>query len=251
MADEVLSEEEFLERVTDGVRQAAGEALKGRVTAASAEEATGRAVDFAEGVTRVQLETSPPERAIACVEGCAWCCHFPVAVSPSEVIRIADRLRATRSPAEQAALHARVAEADERRRSDPGAVARTPCPLLDGSRCSVYEVRPLSCRGCNSFDAGACERAYFSGRGHMPMYNAQYEIHSSALAGLLYGLRDRRLDCRPLELVAALRLALDEADAPRRWLAGARVWERAYFANVLPEVADQVLGGRADDAQGE
>src|SRR5205807_886953 len=115
-----------------------------------------------------------------------WCCHFPVAVAAAEVVRIVEHLRATRSPSELAALRARVVELDERRRggADPRGATRTPCPLLDGGRCTAYDVRPLSCRGCNSLDAQSCERYYWSGRGTMPVFTAQHEIHSSVFAGL-------------------------------------------------------------------
>src|SRR5262249_37770602 len=149
-----------------------------------------------------------------------------------------------RSPAEQAALRARVVEADGQRRSGPAAATRTPCPLLDGNRCSVYDVRPLSCRGCNSYDADSCERYYWSGRGTMPIYNAQYEIHSSVFAGLLYGLRDLQLEHQPLELVAALRLVLEDPEVSRRWIRRQPAWERAAFAAVLPEIAEAAIGGR-------
>jgi Fe-S-cluster containining protein len=172
-----------------------------------------------------------------------------VAASAAEVLAIVTHLRRTLSPPELQALAARVEELDERRREagpDGRARQRFACPLLRDERCSVYEVRPLSCRGCNSYDARACERHYFTGRGTLPIYNAQHEIHSSVLAGLVFGLRDAGLEAEPLELVAALRAALARPDLERRWLKGEAAWNGAHFAEALPEVYEDVVGGSVD-----
>src|SRR4029077_8029706 len=55
----------------------------------------------------------------------------------------------------------RVRDADDRTRGMSPAERQSPdhpCPFLEEARCSIYEARPLSCRGTNSLDAGACER---------------------------------------------------------------------------------------------
>ncbi len=237
-----MSAEEYLEGVQQAEREAAANLL-GTKSVARVEESVAGAVDFAERLSEFQREASPPERPIDCKEGCAWCCHFPVAVSAAEVIRIGEHLRASRSPEQLATLRSRAIEADERRRGgDARARTSTPCPLLENGRCIAYDVRPLSCRGCNSFDARACERHYWSGRGTMPVHAAQHEIHSSVFAGLIHGLRDAALDAQPLELVAALRVALERPDAASRWLKGASAFEGAYFLDTLPEVVGDLLG---------
>ena len=99
-----------------------------------------------------------PERPPACRAGCAHCCHQAVGVTPPEVFAIYDHLRATRTGRDLEALLARVRAADDRTRGMPAAErisADLPCPFLRDERCSIYEVRPLSCRGTNSLDAAA------------------------------------------------------------------------------------------------
>ena len=102
-----------------------------------------------------------PDRPPACRSGCAHCCHQAVGVTPPEVFAIHEHLRATRAPAELAAVVRRIRAADDRTRGMTSAERLSPdlpCPFLVDERCSIYEVRPLACRGTNSLDAAACER---------------------------------------------------------------------------------------------
>jgi len=104
--------------------------------------------------------------AVACHEGCAWCCSaLPVSAWPLEVFAIAAWLQDHLSPGQLGAAQGRLREAVEERgreRTAPGQAARVPCPLLEGTRCSVYPVRPASCVGWTSVDAAPCE-AYARG----------------------------------------------------------------------------------------
>ena len=116
------------------------------------------------------------------------------------------------------------------------------CPLLepDGG-CGVHEVRPLVCRSWTSFDAAACE-AYWrapSGKLTPPQWAVGYELAQAALAGLGNACFDAGRDGSPLELVAAMRIALERPNAGERWhrrlpvFSGAKDEEWAA-ANVKP-----------------
>lgn len=76
----------------------------------------------------------------ACSEGCAHCCHIPVALSRPEAEAIA---KATGRAIDPAAKSGALGE-----RSDHG----TPCPFLEYSRCSIYDRRPAVCRSHLNLD---------------------------------------------------------------------------------------------------
>jgi hypothetical protein len=104
--------------------------------------------------------------------------------------------------------------------------AGVPCPLLEDGACSVYEVRPLICRGWSSLDASACERHFADPDGTpvAPSYRVAYELASAVLAGLGLAARDAGRDGGLLELVAALRIALERPAAGERWEEGRGVF---------------------------
>jgi Fe-S-cluster containining protein len=185
-----------------------------------------------------------PAGAIACKAGCDHCCHQSVGLTPPEALAIRDHLRATRSPEALAALAARIAELRGRTRgltTDERYSPQFPCPFLEAGQCSIYEARPLACRGMNALDAGDCARrlrdpaarAEFlargaGGRSFMEPIRAFHAVS----AGLQIALAELyRLDMRPLDLVGAMDLLLNgpgETDA--RWLDGQGGFEPAVGA---------------------
>jgi Fe-S-cluster containining protein len=182
-----------------------------------------------EAVARAVHADPPPSSA--CREGCDWCCHLTVGTVVPEVARVVDHLRQTLSAEELRATAERVARLDEqRRRLGPSrrADARLPCALLVNRRCSVYPVRPLTCRGFNSSDAGRCEQ-FVTGRARVsvPLYAPQQRLMTFTLDGMRAGLAASGLNGDLLELTAALRIALEVPGAIDRWLAGEPVFAPA------------------------
>ncbi len=211
---------ELLAGVAEGERRALrplfDQGTEGAVLAAAA--ASNRAA----ALERAAMAREPPSSPIACASGCPSCCVSKVAVVAPEVIRIAAHLRGTLDAEALAAVSARVRAADERTRGltrAQRARAGVPCPLLEDGACSVHEVRPLLCRGWSSLDAAACER-HFADPDVAPVapgYRVAYELASAVLAGLGRAARDTGRDGGLLELVAALRIALERPTAARRW----------------------------------
>ena len=172
--------------------------------------------------------------ALACKEGCDWCCHLNVGTSVPEVFRVVEYLRQTLSSQELQAVHERATQRDdERRQLDPAQrkASRRPCVLLSDHRCLAYPARPLTCRGFNSADASACEAFVKSGGrvDEVPMYRPQLRLMTFVLDGTRAGLQAAGLKDDLLELAAALRVALDTPDAFERWLAGEPVFSPARF----------------------
>jgi hypothetical protein len=232
---------DLLAAVAEGERRALlplfARGLEGAVAAAAS------ASDRAASLTGAALAAEPPPAPIACARGCPACCVSKVAVVAPEVLRIAVHLRATLAPDALGALTARVRAADEQTRGltrAERALAGVPCPLLVDGACSVHEVRPLLCRGWTSLDAVACGR-HFADPERVPAapsHRVGYELCAAVLAGLGRAALDAGRDGRLLELVAALRIALERPNAGDRWEARLPVFSRALDAEAGARDAD-------------
>jgi Fe-S-cluster containining protein len=196
--------------------------LKSERTPLKLIEVSDRATALAE-TTIADFKKRHPPPQLACQEGCDWCCYLTVGTAAPEVLRIIEYLRQTLPPEEFQATKERIISADElkkSRKADRVTEPPLPCPLLVNHRCSVYPVRPLTCRGCNSRDPEPCERFLHSRKVVIPMYAPQHRLSAFVLDGLRAGLAEARLNGDLLELTAALRIALDIPQASDRWLAG-------------------------------
>lgn len=209
---------------------------------AAVRDATDRAEQmWTERRPEVEARKQP---GLACNAGCAWCCYQHVAVEPLEAVAIARHIETLPAQA-RAELERRLAEVDRKTRGLSllaRARLKQPCAFLgEGGRCSIYDVRPLRCRGVYSRDAGHCRWAmenpndYFASRdrrqGPGPYPIEPTRIYDHALAGLHRASRDFGLPWAALELVAALRTALAAPDVSQRYLAGESVFSQA----ALPE----------------
>lgn len=188
-------------------------------------------VDEAVGLAEIAIGERSTFGA-ACEAGCVWCCYQRVSASPAEVLRIVDYLRRTHSAEDLAALHASVVELDAQTRglsADARLRIRQLCPLLVDGRCSIYHVRPLTCRGYTSNDAARC-RAKVDAPDqpvHIEADPIRYFYAQGVLNGIDDGLAKHDLEGGLVELIAALRLALDDPNLLRRWLRGERVFAGA------------------------
>lgn len=219
-------------------------------------ELAGHAMDVASQLCEEFLARLP-EGTIACKSGCAHCCHQTVHVTPIEALAIVDHLMQSLSTAALASLAGRISEARERTRGlaplDRFASAH-PCPFLAAGQCSVYQLRPLACRGMNSRDAVGCAkvlhdrevRAVFLADPRAGYSFAEpIRIALAISAGLQLGLSEvYHLDMHPLELTAAVDLLL--RDAPTLvagWLSGQAAFAPAYAADPGNQARMSTVGG--------
>lgn len=169
-------------------------------------------------------------RAVACREGCAHCCYQRVVAYAPEILRIARAIAALPDD-ERRVVEERVLRADDASRAmsrGERIATRAPCPLLEGDMCKVHAVRPLACRGQNSYDARHCERRRAGERGVPDALDQAWHLaHAHVGAALGAALGREGLDGHPLELVAALRVAIDRTNAGERWAAGMPVFLKA------------------------
>lgn len=210
-------------------RLRAAECLRGSRTPLTVIDLASASAALAEEATAAAEKVQPPP-ALACREGCDWCCHLTVGTSAPEVLRIAAFLRQTLSAEDLSSLVERARRlADERRRLRPDQRTRAhlPCALLVEHRCQAHAVRPLTCRGANSQDARRCQAALGSAKFSVPAYAPQQRLATFVLDGLRSGLTESGLSGDLLELTAALRIALETPDAAERWLAGEPIFTPA------------------------
>ncbi len=169
----------------------------------------------------------------ACTAGCCWCCYQMVTTSPPVVFFLTQAVAASGDEANALADDTRKAAVGVRGLGARDRLAlRLACPLLaeDGT-CAVYPVRPLACRGWNTYDAEACRQSVESPdqapetQVHVPQVRIAHAVES----GVVAALRAHHLAAEPVELIGALAIAIDEPKALSRWLRGKDV-----FADVRP-----------------
>jgi Fe-S-cluster containining protein len=170
---------------------------------------------------------------IACKNGCSWCCYKQVEVSPLEVFAIADYLKNKCDASYLKYLNTRLTELDTITNGlSPGARlnVKLPCAFLIDNSCSIYELRPLACRGGNSIDADLCRRHVED----MDSVNRDKEIHGSPYwihavpfqimralrEGMMAGINKYKLGQEMLELTAATRIVLQNNSALENWIRG-------------------------------
>jgi hypothetical protein len=155
----------------------------------------------------------PNQPAMACASGCSPCCHLYVQLPPGSAALIADHITATFSPAARAALLARLAEAAAILRAAPDpALLRLRCTLLgNDDRCTVYEVRPLSCRAFTSKSLPSCQQVVFGdAAGGVEQNAGHFRIFTEATFALEQAAQDRGLPTQQIGLVEALLAELEK-----------------------------------------
>ncbi len=193
-------------------------------------EAATNALGWASGLLRIH---DPDKPDLACKEGCSYCCHVAVAVTIPEVLHIADHLRQTRTAEEIEVVKQRCRDHIAATPPDPLDV-RHPCPLLEaGGRengghavCSIYDQRPLPCRGFHSPDVTPCRR-WYEERKEESIHAWGLDITATVGIGLERGLEFHDLESCSVWLPHALLIALEEQDAAEQYLDGRPIFASA------------------------
>ncbi len=211
-------------------------------TPAKAEEIAAIAAQYADREVADWRRRPDAPAGLACRSGCSSCCHVQVSATIPEVILIAGTLLDDREPDDLARLRDRVERHGRVLRGVFGAGRGRlgqPCPLLDDEGgCSIHEVRPLTCRGWNSLDVSRCHAVLADPHAgvEVPTDPVQRTIAQAIALGTQAGLRARGLQHGAVELIAAVRIVLDDPGAVDRWLAGEPAFADAELAAVDPEV---------------
>ena len=175
-----------------------------------------------------------------CKEGCSYCCQKPgVLVTPAELLRIIKHVWAL----DEAAL----ASVAQRARSyvehlaggsfDEPTAESFPCPLLRDNRCSVYDIRPLTCRGYNSTSVEACKGALASPEVMVPLFALIKDVTDGATVGTATALRAIGFNDALVDLGTALHIGLEHgagfADAVANGADALRLAENPTWVDAL------------------
>jgi Fe-S-cluster containining protein len=167
------------------------------------------------------IDALPSKAQHACAAGCDFCCYLPVDVLTPEALRIAAHLKQTRSPEELTDL---VYHLGTQGQQDFGL---RPCVFLANGQCSIYEVRPMVCRGYNSLSKEHCEAYHHDASVDLKGTKDRLagRLAEAMEDGVIAGLEALGLDSQWYELPSAVRCALETTDGPARWAKGETVLE--------------------------
>jgi hypothetical protein len=156
-----------------------------------------------------------------------------VSATAPEVLFVAKALRRRAAPAVAEKIrfaHAQTASFDFAIRDRHP----FPCPLLADDVCSIYELRPMTCRLAASVDAAVCVRSYRDlSNEAIPIPSPLLFARGAYAIALAIALRRAQLPHYSYEFNGALNRAMEREDAERAWLSGEDV-----FAGLLREPND-------------
>jgi predicted O-linked N-acetylglucosamine transferase (SPINDLY family)/Fe-S-cluster containining protein len=181
---------------------------------------------------------------IDCRAGCAACCHRTVKATIPEVLAIAIRVQEQFTTDQVAALQEKAKTYAARKTEQPD--SREPaCPFLKEKQCSIYAVRPLSCRALNSTDVKACEQALELNNPpqDVPMLQHQDAVAQANLFGLRLGLFSEAMDHEDVDLGLALGMVL-ETDLAGSYLNGSNVIAAAKLTEPEDPIAAPSFASR-------
>jgi Fe-S-cluster containining protein len=172
---------------------------------------------------------------LPCKKGCFWCCFLQVKATPLEVMCVADYLHARLKPEELSKLQQRLVTTDEKTRGTNGrqrVCAQVLCPLLVGGECLAYPVRPIACRVYHSLNLADCKALLNDVSSSVTVHQAISRMSMGIFAGLTVGLRTVGLQTCLLELIAGLRIAMEEPGSGlmKTWLSGEPAFVEAEIA---------------------
>jgi Fe-S-cluster containining protein len=170
-----------------------------------------------------RIAAAPDAGTLACRAGCTWCCHFTVDVRAVEVFAILDFLSQSFTPDEKARVLAEI-RANSVALQGLGEGERVTrnlrCPFLKDARCTIYAVRPLSCRNYHATDVAGCQQSYDEPENlnidpdFAPGVYQAGEAHVEAVSSAM----DRAgFDVKAYELNCALDAALSDPTARERF----------------------------------
>jgi Fe-S-cluster containining protein len=161
--------------------------------------------------------------AVACREGCDFCCRVPVDVQAHEVFYAAHHIQLHFTPAALtkviaglAAHRARVAAFPAKARAH----SRQPCELLHDGACSIYAGRPEACRSHHTSDAAVC-RAHMTdlavnlSKVYIPALRARM---FAVMLGMDEAIEAAGYDDRAYDFGSALHEALTNSLCLVRWM---------------------------------
>jgi Fe-S-cluster containining protein len=191
-----------------------------------------------------RLAAAADAPTLACRAGCFWCCYFSVDVRPIEVFRILETMEREWSESERMRVVAEIERnsAALQTLSEEQRVRRNlKCPFLDQGRCTIYAVRPQTCRNYHATDVTGCKQSYDEPENENidpDFAPIVYQTGAAHVEGFSGATSDAGLDSRAYELNTALAAALADPDSRARFLRGEHAFPGLEGHEVPPEFDD-------------
>jgi len=171
----------------------------------------------------------------ACEDGCSFCCHLHITLKPYELLPIVNHIKSL-SEDEQITIQSIVKSNSEKieiASDEELLLINFDCPFLQDKSCSIYDIRPTSCRIAHSLSRDLCETAY-----HSPSLELQSE-HIPELISVSRSCEDQfeeRLgeyhDVSDYSMNPALHEALADPQWIERFISGDEVFSDGALSRV-------------------
>jgi Fe-S-cluster containining protein len=203
------------------------------------------ALTQSQGRHDARLAAAADAPTLACKAGCFWCCYFTVEVRPVEVLRIVDFMQSEMLEADRTRIVGEIhtnAAALAALDDDARLRHNLKCPFLHFGRCSIYSVRPQTCRNYHATNVAGCKKAYREPDNDdidpefAPLVYQSGGAHVDAFSTVM---GQAGYDVAAYELNAALAIALDDpAGARARFEAKQTTFATIEGIDVMPEFLD-------------
>lgn len=191
-----------------------------------------------------RIASAPDVGTLACRTGCTWCCHFSVDVRAVEVFAILDFVERTFTAEHKARVYTEIRansvalndldELDRMRRN-------VKCPFLREGRCTIYPVRPQTCRNYHATSAVGCRQSYEDPDNFdidpefAPLV---YQAGGAHVDAFTMAMRESGYDTNVYEMNCALDAGLSEPGARERFESKQPPFMRSSGDEVPPEFDD-------------
>jgi Fe-S-cluster containining protein len=166
-----------------------------------------------------RIAAAPDVGTLACCAGCTWCCYFTVDVRAAEVFGILGFVERTFTPEEKSRVYTEI-RANGAALAALGETERVTrnirCPFLSEGRCTIYRVRPQSCRNYHATDVAGCRRSYEEPENldiDPEFAPGVYQAGGAHVEAFSAALREAGYDVKAYELNGALAAALADPAA--------------------------------------
>jgi Fe-S-cluster containining protein len=185
-----------------------------------------RALENSQRRHDARIASAPDVGTLDCRAGCAWCCHFSVDVRASEIFAILDFVERTFTAEEKARVRAE-ARVNSVALENLGEIERmtrnVKCPFLNAGRCTIYAVRPQTCRNYHATDVAGCQKSYDEpdNLDIDPEFAPWvYQAGGAHVEAFSTAMRDAGYDVAAYELNAALDAAVSDPTSRERFESG-------------------------------
>jgi hypothetical protein len=169
---------------------------------------------------------------LGCRKGCSHCCYQRVEVTIPEAILVFAHVGLPTDPRHQKVVELAATLTGLQKMERLRLVE--PCPMLVDKQCSVYEDRPLICRGVLAGDAGLCRKNLddlLKGRDARPIELYPFaQVSAFGAQAAIRGIcKDMGLQHDLVELTLAVGAMIRDPTIIDRWLAGERVFGPEFY----------------------